>query len=598
MQNGMTGTTNVNGSYDVLVVGAGAGGLVAANRAHDLGLRVLLVEKSDRFGGTSAVSGGAIWVPNNPDNAARDSKEEALTYLKACTKGEVAEDRLMAYIDNAPDVVRYMAEKVGQRFISVPEYPDYYPALPGAKAGGRTMDPAPVDGSKLGEIFFQLREPYSLMKMMGRVSMTVSEARAFTSKKPGWQTMLLKVLLGYWLDFGWRIKTRRDRRLTMGNATTGGLLKGLVERNVAMLRNTQLVRLVEDGGRVIGAVLSQDGHEYTVDVRKGVILAAGGFERNQVMREQYLPQPTEQKWSITPMVNNTGDAIRAGIEIGAAVEFMHYAWWTPSMRLPSKDTPNTETRVGLFMERAFPGSVCVNRLGRRFANEAMSYNDFGYAMIADNEKTGANAPCWLVFDATFRRKYICGGLLPGAVAPDSSLPPEWVDNVFYRADTVEALAEKIGVDRAALADTVQRMNGYAATGVDPEFGRGGNVYDRYFGDNAVKPNPCLGPIEKAPFYAVRVDLGDIGTKGGLKVDAKARVLSERGEVIRGLYAVGNCSAAITADSYPGAGATLGPAMTFGYIAANDIASSMSNRTVEELAAAGTTPGFRSVATGD
>ncbi|MCF4166201.1 FAD-dependent oxidoreductase [Zavarzinia compransoris] len=569
-------------AFDVIVVGAGAGGMLAANRAHDLGLSVLLIEKSDRFGGTSAVSGGAIWVPCNEDLGAKDNRGQALDYLRACTKGAVPEEKLAAYVDNAAPMVRYTAEKVGLGFKAVMEYPDYYPDRPGALPGGRTMDPDAVDGTELGEDYYYLREPYALMRLFGRISLTVSEARAITTKKSGWPFVLMKLMAAYFTDISWRLKTKRDRRLSMGNALTGGLLRGLVRRGVTRVINTRLIGLTQEDGRVAGVRISRDGREMTVKARRAVVLAAGGFERNQSMRDEHLPKPTSETWSVTPFPNNTGDAISAGREVGAALEFMDLAWWAPTMRLPSRHTPNTETRVGMFMERGWPGSVIVNQLGRRFVNEAISYNDFGYAMIAEHQRTGACSPCWMVFDATFRRKYVVGGLMPGMMEPDRSLPPEWFDNVIYRADTIGELAAKVGLPAAALSETVAAMNGYARTGKDTEFGRGDNVYDRYFGDRFVTPNPCLGPIEKAPFYAVRVDLGDIGTKGGLKVDARARVLDEAGTPIAGLYAIGNCSGSVMAESYPGAGSTLGPAMTFGYIAANDIAAATTNRPAEDL----------------
>lgn len=563
--------------FDVIVVGSGAGGMLAANRAHDLGLSVLLVEKSDRFGGTSAVSGGAIWVPCNDDLGGGDDRAKALAYLRACTRGQVADEKLAAYVDNAMPMVRYTKDQVGLGFKAVMEYPDYYPDREGALPGGRTMDPDAVDGGDLGEDYWRLREPYALMRLFGRISLTVKEARAITTKKAGWPLVLLKLIGAYATDLRWRLKTKRDRRLSMGNALAGGLLRGLVRRGVSRVINARLLRLTRDGERVTGAVISRDGKEMTIAARRGVILAAGGFERNPEMRLAHLPQPTSDTWSVTPYPNNTGDAIRAGRELGAALDFMDLAWWAPTMRLPSRDTPNTESRVGMFMERGWPGSVIVNPAGRRFVNEAISYNDFGYAMLAEHQKTGAGLTCWMVFDATFRKNYVVGGIMPGMMQPDRSLPPEWFDSVIYRAGSIAELAGKIGVPAQELAETVARMNGFARTGKDTEFGRGDNVYDRYFGDRFVKPNPCLGPIEKAPFYAVRVDLGDIGTKGGLRTDARARVLDEAGAPIAGLYAIGNCSASVMAESYPGAGSTLGPAMTFGFIAVNDIAAARTNQ---------------------
>jgi len=230
------------------------------------------------------------------------------------------------------------------------------------------------------------------------------------------------------------------------------------------------------------------------------------------------------------------------------------------------------------MERGYPHTMCVNRNGVRFANEAMSYNDFGAAMLEDDRKTGANAPCWFIFDATARWRYPLGALLPSLFWPDWRLPREWFDNVFYRADTIEELARKIGIDPAVLAATVERHNGFARTGKDEDFDRGGNSYDTFFGDHLRnKPNPCLGPIEKGPFYAMPLDIGDIGTKGGLKTDENANVLRPDGTPIVGLYATGNVSGAVTYDSYPGAGATLGPAMTFGMLAAEHIAHRNDNR---------------------
>lgn len=568
--------------FDVIVVGSGAGGMLAANRAHDLGLSTLLIEKSDRFGGTSAVSGGAIWVPCNDDLGSRDDRAKALAYLRACTRDQVPEEKLAAYVDNAAPMVRYTADQVGLGFKAVMEYPDYYPEREGALPGGRTMDPDAVDGGELGDDYWRLREPYALMRLFGRISLTVKEARAITTKKAGWPLVLARLIGAYAVDIGWRFKTKRDRRLSMGNALAGGLLRGLVRRGVPRLINTRLVSLQEEGGRVTGVTVSRDGRALRLTARRGVVLAAGGFERNQEMRLAHLPQPTSETWSVTPFPNNTGDAIEAGRRLGAAVEFMDLAWWAPTMRLPSRHTPNTETRVGMFMERGWPGSVIINQLGRRFVNEAISYNDFGYAMIDDQRVTGANCPCWMVFDATFRKKYVVGGIMPGMMEPDSSLPREWFDSVIYRAGTIAELANKIGVPADALEGTVGAMNRYAVTGKDPEFGRGDNVYDRYFGDRFVTPNPCLGPIEKAPFYAIRVDLGDIGTKGGLKTDARARVLNEAGEPIAGLYAIGNTSGSVMAASYPGAGGTLGPAMTFGFIAVNDIAAARTNQDQDVL----------------
>jgi 3-oxosteroid 1-dehydrogenase len=242
------------------------------------------------------------------------------------------------------------------------------------------------------------------------------------------------------------------------------------------------------------------------------------------------------------------------------------------MQLPARDVPNVDVAHQMFFDHRHPHSVCVNRLGFRFVNESCSYDRFGIAMIEDHRKTGANVPCWMIFDATYRAKYTCGGIMPASFMPDRKIPPDWWDNYVYRADTIGELAAKIGIDGTRLCGVIAEMNGYAATGVDLEFGRGRDTYDRYFGDSRVSPNPCMGPIDKPPYYAVRIDLGDLGTKGGVKADEHARVLDRQGHPIPGLYAAGNSSGSAFGNCYPGAGGTLGPALTFAYIAANDIAT--------------------------
>ena len=282
------------------------------------------------------------------------------------------------------------------------------------------------------------------------------------------------------------------------------------------------------------------------------------------MREQYLPKPTRATWSATPPVN-TGAGIRAGLQVGAALAFMDQAWWTPTVNVPGE-----EKQRGLFFERHLPHSIVVNGRGERFANEAAPYLDFVSAMYADHARTGANLPAWLIFDAQFRRKYPCGPMLPGSARPDSKLPAEWRGKVYFTGDTLEALARQIHVDPEGLRLSVERNNRYAATGVDEQFGKGGNAYDLFYGDPSVQPNPCIGTITEGPYYAVPLDAGEIGTKGGLLTNEHAMVLNKVGEPIPGLYAIGNTSASITGRSYPGAGATLGPAMTFGFIAANHL----------------------------
>jgi len=560
-------------TYDVVVVGSGAGGMLSAIRAHDLGLRPIVIEKSDRYGGTSAVSGGAIWIPNNEELNGADSPEKALEYLKSCTEGAVPEAKLSRYVELSPTIPAYLKE-LGVEYYVHPQmtYPDYYPWKPGSAPRGRTMFVRPMaDGTVLGDHFFQLRESYPEFKLFGRVTVDLSEGAQIAGKYPGWQKTLARVLFNYWSDLGWRRKTRRDRRLGIGNALIGGLRKAMADRDIPLRLNTGMTRIVRDGGRVTGIIADHDGQEVHIDASRGVILASGGFEQSSELRHRYLDQKTEPRWSATPRDNNRGDALLAALEIGADAEFLNEAWWAPTITVPSTNAPNTLRNIALFYERGFPHSLAVNRLGKRFTNEICSYHQFGQAMLRDNAATGANMPCWLIFDAEFRAKYPLGALLPGSVVPDRKLPPEWIDSFLYRSESLAGLASKIGLPKEDFLATVERFNGFAATGVDEEFDRGGNVYNQYFGDPSHGPNRVLGAVAKAPFYAVRLDLGDLGTKGGPKTDENANVLDKEGTVIPGLYAIGNAAGSVMGGAYPGAGATVGAAMTFGYIAATNAA---------------------------
>jgi 3-oxosteroid 1-dehydrogenase len=290
-----------------------------------------------------------------------------------------------------------------------------------------------------------------------------------------------------------------------------------------------------------------------------VVLGAGGFERNQAMREQYLPQPTDQAWTATPPDANTGDAIRAGAAVGGALHLMAHTWGAPTIFVPKE-----EKHRAMFVERSMPGCMVVNARGERFLNESGPYPEFQQAMYANHEKTGGAVPAWIVFDANFRANYPIGPLMPAMAVPDSKLRKSWLGTVYWKGETLQELAQQIGVDPKGLQASAQRMSEFARTGKDLDFGRGDNVFDRYYGDVNVRPNPNLAPIEKGPFYAMKLHPGDIGTKGGLVTDRDARVLREDGQPVEGLYCVGNNSASVMGPSYPGAGSTLGPAMTFAY----------------------------------
>ncbi|WP_150303725.1 FAD-binding protein [Pseudomonas saliphila] len=564
----MKNNNETAGEYDLVVVGSGAGAMTAAVTAADQGLKVLVVEKDAQYGGTSALSGGGIWIPNNHHFKAlggKDSEELAWTYLKAAVGDRVDDTRLRAYLVKAPEMIAWLEKRTRVRYAVADKYPDYYPHLPGSLAGGRTLDPELFDLSLLGDQLPALREAAPGNMLMGKIAWTARHAHKAMSKSSGWRLMILWLMLRYKLDFNWRKKTnsKRDRRSALGNALVASLRASLLDRQVPVWLNTEFRELIEEDGRVCGVVVDRNGESLRIGARCGVILASGGFEQNQALRDKYLPQPTQVGWSATPAGLNTGAGLEAGLAVGAATDLLDWGWWAPSLQVPGEDRAR-----GVFAERAFPGAIVVNGEGRRFVNEAAPYLEFVDAMYQDNEKTaGKSIPCWTIFDSKFRFNYAMGPLMPGQIMPDSRLRKEWLNNLYFKADTLDELASQIGVDASGLAQTVQRMNGFAASGTDEDFGRGGNVFDRYYGDSNVTPNPCLAPVSKGPFYAMRMHAGDIGTKGGLLTNEHAQVVKEQGEVIPGLYAIGNTSASVMGTTYPGAGGTLGPAMTFGYIAA-------------------------------
>lgn len=554
--------------YDVIVVGSGGGGLTTAVTAQGHGLRAVVVEKSDKYGGTSAVSGGGIWIPCNDDIAktgGSDSYDEALTYLKDVIGDAVPQSRIEAYLKNGPEMLRFLAQKFGIRYSNVPKYPDYYPNRPGGKEGFRSMQPVAFDAKRLGDEFDNQRAAFAGTQLMGRIAMDQVEAHTLFSRGPGWIWLFIRLVCKYFFDFGWRRKTKRDRRQVLGQGMVSALRYAMLQNNVPLQLNTGMESLIEEDGRVVGIVVNQNGKQLRYKAHRGVVLASGGFESNQQMREQYLHTPTQVEWTAAPPINH-GDGIRAGQALGARLKGMDWVWGSPTVK-----KPGAKQQITLFIERGMPGCVAVNAKGLRFANEAASYPDFRNAMYEDHAKGNGCIPAWLIFDATFRYKYPMGIFLPGQLEPDSRLPKDWLDKVYYRADTLEALSQKIGVDTANLLKTVEKMNGFAKTGVDTEFHKGETAIDTYYSDPSVKPNTCLGPIEKAPFYAVPMWPGEIGTKGGLDVDERARVLREDGQAIAGLYAIGNTSSAVMGNTYAGAGSTLGPAMVFGYIAVRDMA---------------------------
>jgi 3-oxosteroid 1-dehydrogenase len=562
-------------SFDVVVVGSGAAGAMAALRSADLGLKAIIVEKAHKFGGTSATSGGVMWIPNHGLGGESDSRDQVMDYLAAVTTGPLNAERLDAYVGQAPKMAHYLKD-TGVPLIPA-AWPDYFPDKPGARADRSVICPT-FDGRDLGDDrYFLMREQYNRFKLFHRYTMDLTETFSLMMQQKGWRMTAAKMISRYWLDRSTRKLSSRDRRFTQGAALMGAVYKQVFARGVELRLETKLEELAVDaGGTVTGITVSNQGRRYAIQARHGVILAAGGFEWNQELRDRFFPVPGLTRHSSSPEDGNRGEALIAAEKIGASTEHTEEGWWIPTMTLPMPQASNFHEIHQAAFDVGRPWSVCVNRNGVRFVDEATGYDSFGQAMVRDHLATGANMPCWLIFDAKFRRKFSAGGLMPTVHTPDRKIPSDWWDHYVYRADTVEALAAKIGVPVAALTQTVSNMNGYAKTGVDPEFGRGSNIYDQFFGDPTVTPNPNLGPIDTAPYYAVPINNGDLGTKGGIRCDARARVLDGEGKPIANLYAAGNCSGNPFGNVYPGAGGTIGPAMTFGYVAANDIAERTGN----------------------
>ena len=556
-------------SFDVVVVGSGNGGLTAALCSFEMGTKdVLVVEKSNLYGGTSSVSGGGVWIPCNRyarAAGAEDNAAKAKTYLRQLiTEEEVPEYQLDAYLENGPKMVDFLHQRTRARYVTLEHYPDYYTNLEGAMEGHRSMEPEPFNADELGEEWRRLRRTHPMMHLGGVIGFTQVEAGLLIGQQPGWWKTAVKLFADYLLDIPWRFKDRFHRRLATGCAGVARLRASMLDRDIPLWLNTSMTRVVDQDGKVLGIEVMRNGKPLRIQARKAVILAAGGFEHNQEMREQYLPKPTDHRWS-AGVRENTGDAIKEGMRLGAKTHRLGEAWWCNTISVPGEDIPRLS-----IMEKSYPGSIMVNPAGERFSNESQNYMAFQQETFQKHSEENPCNPSWQVFDANFRATYFVGPLYNSKFRPDWAVPKRYEQEGFFaKADTIRELAGKISVNAEGLERTVAKMNDYARSGEDPDCHRGESAYDRYYGDPRVTPNPCLGPMEKPPFYAMRVDPGDFGTQGGMVINANAQVLHQDGHVIEGLYATGNCSAP-TLPCYPGPGATLGPSMTFAYQAAKAI----------------------------
>ncbi len=564
----MVDASDVN--VDVLVVGSGNGALTAALCSYELGAKdVLVVEKSALYGGTSATSGGGIWIPCSRyarAAGAQDSYEEALQYVLGATpQGAVPLQMQQTYLTEGPRMLDFLHERTRVRYESLAHYPDYWSNLPGAKHGHRSLEPAPVARSVLGAEERQLRDTHHMMWMFDRIAMTQVDAQVLMAQLPGWKGLAARRVWDHVRDVRWALTHRRSRRIACGCAGIARLRWSMQDRKLPLwLESSMAELLADDSGRVIGARIVRNGTPLVVRARRGVVLAAGGFEHNQQMREQYLPAPTDARWSAAAGTN-TGDAHRAAMALGAATRLMNGGWWCSSIRAPDDPVP----RLAI-MDKSYPGNIVVNSRGRRIANESQNYITYQLEFYRRHTPENPQVPTWMVFDARSRRMYFNGPLWPERYRPDRRLPRSYFESGFLtRANSIPELAAAAGIDPQGLEQTVRAMNEYARTGKDLEHGRGDAEYDRYYADPRIKPNPCLAPINEAPFYAMRIDPGDFGTHGGLVTNTDAQVLRADGTPIAGLYAVGNCAAAIL-PTYPGPGSTLGPAMTFAWQAAKHL----------------------------
>ena len=529
----------------------------AALAAAARGLDTVLLEKSSYFGGSTARSGGGVWIPNNYALQAAgqgDDPELSKLYLDSIVGDVVPKVRRDTYLERGPEVLDFIRARTPLRFTWVPQYADYHPEAPGGRAAGRSAEPVPMDARFLGEELERLHPQYT--KAPANLIVTQADFRKISL---GLRTVrgpltMAKVLLRRIVSL-----LRGQKMFAMGNAIAIGLRKGLMDAGVPVHYDTELTDLVIEDGRVVGVRVRRDGEEAVVRARRGVILGSGGFEKNLEMREKYQPQPTSVDWT-TGSQFNTGGGILAGIAAGAQTDLMDDAWWGPTIPLPSGPW-------FCLAERNLPGSIIVNQAGQRFMNEALPYVEAVHE-IYRGEATGVgHVPAWMVIDQRYRNRYLFAGL-----SPRQPFPGRWYKNgTVVKAATLEELAAQIDVPPGALTETVRRFNGLAETGVDADFHRGESAYDKYYSDPTVKPNPSLHVIDQAPFYAVKIVPGDLGTKGGLVTDERARVVRADGSVVTGLYAAGNCSAAVMGRTYAGPGATIGPALTFGYLAAETIA---------------------------
>jgi succinate dehydrogenase/fumarate reductase flavoprotein subunit len=549
---------------DLLVLGSGAGGMTAALTAATLGLNVLLVEKAAVVGGTTARSAGSVWIPNSRHAPATDSPEHALTYLRSALGNRLRESLVQAFLRAGPEMVAFLEDHSSVAFRAYAHHPDYLATLPGATLSGRALEPVPFNAAVLGSRFADLRAPLPEFMLFGGMMVDRTDIGHLLNAGKSFASLwhVARLVGRYVAD---RLRFRRGARLVMGNALIGRLYHSLLQRGVPVLTSTAAQRLIEQDGRVLGAVLEAPDGTHEVRCRRGVVLATGGLSRNAVLRSRLMPAALSPHSPVVETATGAGIALAepAGGHLGD--QHASNGFWSP-ISLHRRPDGSQAVFPHLVLDRGKPGLIAVNPDGMRFVNEATNYHLFAEAMFTQLERRPAQ-PCFLICDDDFIVRYGLGMVRPRRL----NLGRLVAEGYVVRADSLADLADRLGVPASALAETVARHNAFAATGVDADFGKGSDAYQRNLGNAAHGPNPCIGACAKPPFYGVRLHPGDIGASCGLVTNEFAQVLREDGTSVAGLYACGNDMDSIMAGIYPGPGITLGPAMTFGFIAARHAA---------------------------
>ena len=559
---------------DVLVVGSGAGGLATAVAAAHRGLTVIVAEKEPVFGGTTARSGGWMWIPNNgPAVRAgiQDSVDKARTYLKHETGEHYDSARVEAFLEAGPRAVDFFEKHTALQFDLGPTFADYHPTAPGGMDAGRSIVARPFDGRELGPEIKRLRPPLREITVLGMMIGSGKELLHFFNVTRSLVSMVF--VTGLVARFARDMLFHgRAMRLMNGNALVARLARSAFDKGVPIWTSSPVRSLLrDDRGAVTGAIVNRPDGPVEIHTRKGVVLAAGGFPQDAVRRKALMPHAPSGHEHVSPAPpGNTGDGLRLGESAGGVVDtsLPHSAAWVPISRPPNGD--GTLGTFPHFVDRSKPGVIAITRSGRRFVNEAQSYHDFCQAMVRRcQDEGGPNAEnaAWFVADHRAFRRYGLGYAKPSPV-PYKHLIRQ---GYLIRGRTPAELATRIGADPQEFERTIRRFNQDAARGEDPEFGKGSTAYNRSLGDPDHKPNPCVAPLDTGPYYAVRVHVGDLGTFAGLKTNEYAEVLDDSGKPVGGLYSAGNDAASIMGGNYPGGGITLGPALTFGYIAARRMA---------------------------